>query len=121
MPSVQVISKTPNPVGPKTKTATRPTKQLPQYLIDEAQAIARVDFDPNHHLSIVHPDQIFTMKEFGLEGAGISTTAASEPFSLFTPDAVQQMRAEVFSESVLRTCQYSSDFAHNMIRGFGPS
>jgi hypothetical protein len=60
------------------------------------------------------------MQEIGLEGQGISNTAASTPFSLFTPEAVQQMRAEIFSDAVLERCQYSSDFAKNMIRGFGP-
>ncbi|CAM1501473.1 Fc.00g034570.m01.CDS01 [Cosmosporella sp. VM-42] len=108
-------------VGPKTKSATRPTDKLPQTLIDEARKVGRVTFDPEQHLNIVQPNKIYSMKEIGLEGAGISTTAASEPFSLFTPEAIKQMRAEIFSEPVLETCQYSSDFAKNMIRGFGPA
>ena len=108
-------------VGPRTKSATRPTDKLPQSLIDVARSVERVTFDPEKHLNVVHPNKIYSMKEIGLEGAGISTTAASEPFSLFTPEAVKQMRAEIFSEPVLETCQYSSDFAKNMIRGFGPA
>jgi hypothetical protein len=107
-------------VGPKIKGPTRPTNQLPQSLIDEARRHERVPFDPKKHLGIVAPTRIFTMKEIGLEGQGISATAASEPFSLFTPEAVSQMRAEIFSQPVLESCQYASDFAKNMIRGFGP-
>lgn len=59
------------------------------------------------------------MEEIGLEGHGISPVAASEPFPLFTTDAIKQIGAEIFSESVLRDYQYSSNFAKNMIRGMG--
>lgn len=107
-------------VGPRIKGPTRPTKQLPQSLIDEARSHERVPFNPSKHLNIVPPGKIYSMKEIGLEGQGISPNAVSEPFSIFTPDAVRQMRAEIFSQPVLDSCQYSSDFAKNMIRGFGP-
>jgi hypothetical protein len=110
----------PTPVGPKIKGPTRPTHQLPQSLIDEARKPARVPFDSKEHLNIVSPEKIYTMKEIGLEGQGISPTAASAPFQLFTPEAIKQMRAELFSQPVLDNCQYSSDFAKNMIRGFSP-
>lgn len=59
------------------------------------------------------------MKEIGLGGHGISPVAASEPFPLFTPEAIKQIRAEIFSEPVLADCQYASTFAKNMIRGMG--
>lgn len=61
------------------------------------------------------------MKEIGLEGQGISPHAATEPFPLFTEEAIQQMRAEIFSEQVLAECQYSSTFNKNMVRGMGPA
>lgn len=107
-------------IGPKTKRATRPMSQLPQHLIEEARVPKKVPFDPGEHLNVVQPERLYTMEEIGLEGQGISPIAASEPFSLFTPEAIQQMRAEIFSDAVLEKCQYSSDFAKNMIRGFGP-
>ena len=59
------------------------------------------------------------MEEIGLGGHGISPVAASEPFPLFTPEAIKQFRAEIFSEPVLEDCQYASTFAKNMIRGMG--
>jgi hypothetical protein len=108
-------------VGPKLKRATRPTEKLPQYLIDDAAKVGKVTFDASKHVNIADPERIYTMKEIGLEGAGISTTAASAPFSLFTAEAVKQMRREIFSQPVLESCQYTSDFAKNMIRGFGPA
>ncbi|WQF81155.1 hypothetical protein CDEST_06169 [Colletotrichum destructivum] len=107
-------------VGPKLKEPTRPTNRLPQTLIDEARRVERTHFDPNKHLAIADPEKIYTMQEIGLGGQGISPVAASSPFAIFTPEAVAQMRAEIFSEPVLQSCQYASDFAKNMIRGYGP-
>lgn len=109
----------PKVVGPTTTKATRPTNKIPQDIIDNARAVKKEDFDPKRHLEFQAPTRIYTMKEIGLEGQGISPIAASEPFPLFTPEAVKQMRSEIFSEPVLRDCQYSSSFAKNMIRGMG--
>lgn len=122
MPSV--IDTRPAPptvIGPTTKKATRPTNILPQYLIDAAQVPAheKEDFDPKRHLVFQPPKSITTMKEIGLEGHGISPVAASEPFPLFTQEAIRQMRGEIFSEPVMRDCQYASSFAKNMVRGMG--
>lgn len=109
----------PTVVGPTTKKATRPTKQLPRSLIEDSQRIEKEIFNPKKHLSFSPPRGITTMEDIGLGGHGISPVAASEPFPLFTVDAVKQIRAEIFSELVLRDCQYSSSFAENMIRGMG--
>lgn len=108
----------PTVVGPKTKRATRPSNKLPQSLIDEART-AKEDFDPAKHLNFQPPERVYTMKEIGLEGHGISPIAASEPFPLFTTEAVRQTRAEIFSDRVLKDCQYASTFAKNMVRGMG--
>lgn len=109
----------PRPIGPTTKKATRPTNKLPRSLIEEAQSTKRETFSSEKHLNFKHPEKVYTMKEIGLQGHGISPVAASEPFSLFTPEAIRQMRAEVFSDPVLANCQYASSFAKNMIRGMG--
>lgn len=59
------------------------------------------------------------MKDLGLpEDTGISSVAVSEPFSLFTEEAVHRMRVEVLSEEVMANCQYSSDLAQCQLRGF---
>ncbi|PWY87953.1 hypothetical protein BO94DRAFT_59491 [Aspergillus sclerotioniger CBS 115572] len=109
----------PRVTGPTTTKATRPSNKLPQWLIDEARVHFKETFDAKKHLSFQPPQSVYTMKEIGLEGHGISPVAASEPFPLFTPEAIKQIRAEVFSEPVLKDCQYSSSFAKNMIRGMG--
>lgn len=111
----------PKVIGPATKRATRPTNKLPQSLVDGARIENKVAFDPAKHLAFQPPSKIYSMEEIGLEGHGISPNAVSEPFSLFTEEAIRQMRAEIFSEEVLDKCQYASTFNKNMIRGMGAS
>lgn len=120
MPSIaDLCPLPPTVVGPTTKKAIRPSKKLPQSLIDGAQVTQKEVFDPKKHLNFQPPKGFTTMKEIGLEGHGISPVAASEPCPLFTTDAIKQIRAEIFSEPVLRDCQCSSRFAKNMVRGMG--
>ncbi|KAL4805367.1 hypothetical protein BDV18DRAFT_161023 [Aspergillus unguis] len=111
--------KAPQVVGSSTRKATRPTRQLPQSLIDGAKIAKKRSFSPEEHLDYERPSKIHKMAELGLEGAGISPNAISEPFKLFNEEAIKQMRAEIFSEPVLRDCQYKSSFCSNMIRGMG--
>ncbi|RAL08073.1 uncharacterized protein BO97DRAFT_228905 [Aspergillus homomorphus CBS 101889] len=111
----------PTVIGPATKKATRPSNALPQSLIQGAKVAKRESFDPAKHLSFQPPKSIYTMEQLGLQGHGISPNAASEPFPLFTQEAIAQMRAEIFDEKVLAECQYSSTFNKNMVRGMGPA
>lgn len=118
---ISPVAAAPIPIGPATQKATRPTNKLPQSLIDGARIQKPEAFDASKHLNFQSPRRIYTMKEIGLEGQGISPHAATEPFPLFTEEAIQQMRAEIFSEQVLAECQYSSTFNKNMVRGMGPA
>lgn len=110
----------PHVVGPATKSITRPKDPLPRYLLDEARLTQRKEFDAVKHLGFQHPTSVVTMKDIGLEGHGISPIAVSEPFPLFTEEAIQQMRAEIFSDEVVRDCQFASSFNKSMIRCMGP-
>ncbi|KAM5354745.1 hypothetical protein ACJ41O_001392 [Fusarium nematophilum] len=122
MPSAALVARSPPAVvGPATKRATRPSTKLPQYLIDSSNDVVREPFSPEKHLAYQPPSKIVTMKEIGLEGHGISPNAVSEPFPLFSQEAIKQIRAEVFSAPVLENCQYSSTFNKNMVRGMGPA
>lgn len=105
-------------VGPTNKKYTPATKKLPESLVLLARNVEKQEFDPARHLDIIPPKKILRMADIGLEGVGISDTAVSEPFSLWTEDAVKQMRAEIFSEAMLENCQVSSSFASNMVRGY---
>lgn len=105
-------------VGPTNKTPLRPTNRLPQSLINAARATPKVDFDAQKHVCFEFPERTYTMKEWGYENQGVSPIAASDPFPLFSEEAVQQARRELFSERVLDNCQYASTFTKNQIRGY---
>lgn len=77
-------------------------------------------FDPEKHLAFVPPSTIYTMKDLNLDDIGVSPIAVSDPFPLFSPEAIQSMRAEVLSDRVWDNCQYSSNLAQCQLRGFAP-
>ncbi|KAH7218087.1 hypothetical protein DER44DRAFT_650054 [Fusarium oxysporum] len=105
-------------IGPTNKAPFRPTNKIPQDVIETAQATPIEEFDAKKHVNFEFPKRTYTMKEWGYENQGVSPIAASEPFSLFTEAAVKQVRRELLSEDVLRTCQYASTFTKNQIRGY---
>lgn len=77
------------------------------------------DFDPKKYLDFEPPSKVYTMADLKLpEGTGVSSFAVSEPFQLFTYEAVQRMRAEIFRQEVWDNCQYSSNLAQCQLRGF---
>ncbi|CAD6575665.1 MAG: hypothetical protein ASARMPREDX12_004190 [Alectoria sarmentosa] len=77
------------------------------------------DFNPEKHIDFTPPAKILTMSDLKLpEGTGVSPFAVSDPFQLFTQEAVQRMRAEIFSKDVLENCKYSSNLAQCQLRGF---
>ena len=77
------------------------------------------DFDPRKHIDFTPPANILTMSDLKLpEGTGVSPFAVSDPFQLFTPEAVQRMRAEIFRKEVLKNCKYSSNLAQCQLRGY---
>ena len=77
------------------------------------------DFDPKKHIDFTPPTNILTMSDLKLpEGTGVSPFAVSDPFQLFTQEAVQRMRNEIFSKEVLKNCKYSSNLAQCQLRGY---
>ena len=78
-----------------------------------------INFDPKKHLAYTPPPQIIMMKDIGYaEDAGVSPVAVSQPFQLFSPEAIQQMRAEIFKPEVMENCSYSSNLAAKQLRGY---
>lgn len=92
---------------------------LPQSIISDARWTVKEPFVAEKHVQFEPPRKILSMEEIGLGGKGISPVAVSEPFRLFSDSAIQQMRAEVFSEQVLGEYHSSSAFAANQVRGAG--
>ena len=88
-------------------------------ILCKGEAPENVIFDPVRHINFIPPSKVHTMQELNIsEGAGVSPVAVSEPFQLFTSEAVHQMRAEILSSKVWDNCQYSSNLAQCQLRGF---
>lgn len=80
-----------------------------------------IDFDPAIHLIHETPSRIYTMNELGYDqNTGISPVAASEPFQLFSKNAIEQFRAEIFHPRVMKECSYSGSLGAYMLRGYAP-
>ena len=78
-----------------------------------------IDFDPAKHIDFKPPSKVHTMADLDFpEGTGVSPCAASEPFHLFTEEAIHRMRAEIMGKEVWDNCQYSSNLAKCQLRGF---
>ena len=99
---------------------TEPPIEIPEWLIDAARVSRKAQFDPKEHLNFKPPERILTFRDFGIEDKGISPNAVSEPFSLFTEEAIRQMRAEVFSKPILDSCQVPGANGMTFIRGHCP-
>lgn len=52
------------------------------------------------------------------EGTGVSPFAVSDPFQLFTEEAVERMRGEIFNPQVWAKYQHSSNLAKCQLRGY---
>lgn len=80
---------------------------------------ANVEFNPKEHLAYEAPQSVVMMKDIGFgEDVGISPVAVSEPFTLFSPAAIQKFRDEALSEEVVKECSVRSNIAACQIRGY---
>lgn len=78
-----------------------------------------VKFDPKRHMAFKIPSKTLTMEDLGYpDDTGVSPVACSEPFQLFTPEAIQAMRAEIFKPEVREKCTYSSNIGACQLRGY---
>jgi hypothetical protein len=86
---------------------------------DNLLPVEKVAFDPTKHLKFTPPSKILSMKDLGYpESRGVSPIGVSEPFTLFSEEAIKQMRAEILSDDVWRDYQWSSDLAQCQLRGY---
>jgi hypothetical protein len=78
-----------------------------------------LSFDPGYHLDFEEPESVVTMEDIGYsKDTGISNVAVSQPFKLFTNEAVQRFRDEVLSEQVMANCAVRSNIAACQVRGY---
>ncbi|KAL2867946.1 uncharacterized protein BJX67DRAFT_387559 [Aspergillus lucknowensis] len=81
--------------------------------------LENVSFDPSKHLNFTHPTKVHSMEELGYsKGRGVSPVGVTEPFPLFSAEAIQQMRKEVLSDEVFSKWNYSSELAQCQLRGY---
>ncbi|KAJ0374027.1 hypothetical protein COL26b_007738 [Colletotrichum chrysophilum] len=92
----EVVSAAPSPLAklsfkPIIKDELRPT----------SSERPTATFNPDQHLAFVEEPKKLTLKDVSLpEDIGISPVACSEPFPLFTEEAIQTMRQEIFTTEV---------------------
>lgn len=76
-------------------------------------------FDPVKHLAYEPPSSIISMADIGYPAnAGVSPVAVSEPFQLFSKDAIEQMRAEFLDPEVMAKHKVASNIAACQLRGY---
>ncbi|RAK80693.1 uncharacterized protein BO72DRAFT_370715 [Aspergillus fijiensis CBS 313.89] len=85
----------------------------------KTSSTGKVAFDPSKHLDHTAPSKVYSMKELGYsDSRGVSPVGVSEPFPLFSAEAIQKMREEVLSDEVFMKHKYSSDLAQCQLRGY---
>ena len=115
------VNQTFEPLQGPAPTKRKVSNDKPLVDMTKVASVTKVPFDADKHLTFEPPSKIFTMKDLGLrEDTGVSPVAVSEPFPLFSHEAIQQMRAEILDQNVWDHCQYSSNLAQCQLRGFAP-
>lgn len=78
-------------------------------------------FHPAKHIQYEEPAHIHTMEEIGFPASrGVSPVAVSDPFRLFSEEAINIMRNEIFDPEVQEKYSYTSDIAPRQLRGYAP-
>ena len=113
MPAVETMRASAVPL-PSFKPIIERTSHLPK-------REGAIKFEASKHLEFSPPSRVVTMKEIGYkEDAGVSPVAVSEPFKLFSREAIQQMRAEIMQPEVMEKCKFKSNIAASQLRGYAP-
>jgi hypothetical protein len=76
-------------------------------------------FDPTKHLAFKEAVEVVMMEDLGYaKDAGVSPVAVSQPFRLFSKEAIGQMRAEILKPEVMKNCAFRSNIAACQLRGY---
>ncbi len=109
-----------NPSSKETQESLK--RSFAKYLASDhgSPAVGKL-FLPSKHFAFEEPKYIHTMEDIGyLATSGVSPVAVSEPFRLFSEEAVDIMRAEILDPVVQAQFSYKSDIAPKQIRGYAP-
>lgn len=76
-------------------------------------------FDPMKHIAFEEPPDILTMKDIGYaEDVGVSPVAVTQPFQLFSTEAIRIMRSEIAKPEVKADHHFASNIASAQLRGY---
>jgi hypothetical protein len=76
-------------------------------------------FDSVQHIAFKEPPDILTMNDIGFgDDVGISPVAVTQPFQLFSPEAISIMRSEIVKPEVMANHHYASNIANDQLRGY---
>lgn len=114
--------------SPKLNPSTKETQEslkrsFARYLAADHHipAVGKL-FVPSKHLAYEEPKYIHTMEDIGYSASnGVSPVAVSEPFRLFSEEAVDIMRNEILNKEVQEKFSYTSDIAPKQLRGYAPT
>ncbi|TVY14862.1 hypothetical protein LARI1_G006696 [Lachnellula arida] len=110
---------------PVVKSSSKETQEslkrsFQKYLASEQTSSGPL-FIPSKHLAYDEPKHIHTMEDIGYSAAnGVSPMAVSEPFRLFSEEAVDVMRDEIFNVEAGDEYTYASNIAPKQLRGYAP-
>lgn len=109
-------------LSPKETQETLRTALAKYLAADQGSLAVGKLFDPSKHLAYQEPEYIHTMEDIGFPASrGVSPVAVSEPFPLFTGEAIDIMRSEILSQEVQDKFTYTSDLAAKQLRGYAPT
>jgi hypothetical protein len=96
-------------------------KPIIREILQRSNSIQPTKFCPETHLSFAQSPKTLTLSDLGLpDDVGISPVGVSDPFPLFTEEAIRIMRSELFTTEVWENCMHSTEFASCQIRGHSP-
>jgi hypothetical protein len=88
-------------------------------MLEQGQAGDATQFDPQKHLAFQEPSDILTMKDIGYaDDVGVSPVAVTQPFQLFSPEAIRIMRTEIAKPEVKDNHRFASNIANAQLRGY---
>jgi hypothetical protein len=109
-----------NPSAKETQESLK--RSFAKYLAaDHSNSAVGKLFNPSKHLAYEEPKYVHTMEDIGYPSSnGVSPVAVSEPFHLFSEEAVNIMRSEILDPEVQEKYSYTSDIAPKQLRGYAP-
>ncbi|KAL5117196.1 hypothetical protein ACEQ8H_004885 [Pleosporales sp. CAS-2024a] len=76
-------------------------------------------FDPDKHITFQEAPDVLMMKDIGYaEDVGVSPVAVTQPFQLFSSEAIRIMRSEINKAEVKDNHHYASNIANSQLRGY---